>query len=90
MKCRITRNHNAHELKLGQHLHVKVGVEKYTRNKESRVHAASGVLALSKEGEPLSCIEKRWGAGIAFAAHAVDKFCVKLGPAHKKALRKTM
>ena len=58
MGCHITRDHEARELKLDQHLYVKLMMKKFGIEKASSIPASSGVPTLSKADELQTSEEK--------------------------------
>ena len=52
MRCHITTNRKARELKLDQHLYVESMVKRFAVNKATKIPAASGVPTLSKADKP--------------------------------------
>ena len=58
MRCHITRNRKARELKLDQHLYVESMVKRFAVKKATKIPAASGVPTLSKADEPRNPEEK--------------------------------
>ena len=58
MGCHITRNREARELKLDQHLNVESMVKTFDVKKATKISAASGVPTLSKADEPRNPEEK--------------------------------
>ena len=58
MRCHITRNRKARELKLDQHLYVESMVKRFAVKKATKIPAASGVPTLPKADKPRNPEEK--------------------------------
>ena len=58
MRCNITRNSKARELKLDQYLYMESMVKRFDVKKATKIPAASGVPKLSKADEPRNPEEK--------------------------------
>ena len=58
MRCNITRNRKARDLKLDQNLYVESMVKSFDVKKATKIPVASGIPTLSKADEPRNPEEK--------------------------------